>query len=64
MKQIKGKLALAFDIVDIDHLAFYVNLIITCDQIKKIIKLSQSNYIEKLLDRHNILKVKTIKTLI
>ncbi len=62
MKRIKGKLALAFDIVDIEPLAFYVGLKVTRDCKKKTIKLSQPGYIEKLLDRHGILKAKTAKT--
>lgn len=59
-----GKLASAFNMVDISPLAFYIALKITCDQTKKIIELSQPGYSEKLLDKHIMVKAKTIKTLI
>lgn len=42
-------------------LAFYVGLKVTWDREKRTIKLSQPGYIEKLLDRHGILKAKTAK---
>ncbi len=61
MKQIKGELAAAFDMVDIGPLAFYVGLKVTRDRKQKTIKLSQPGYIEKLLDRHGMLKAKTAK---
>lgn len=47
--------------VDIGPLAFYVGLKVTRDRERKTIKLSQPGYIEKLLDRHGILKAKTTK---
>ena len=61
MKRIKGKLAAAFDMVDMGTLAFYVGLKVTCDCKKKTIKLSQPGYIEKLPNWYEILKAKTAK---
>lgn len=62
MKQIKGKLALGFDIVDMGLLAFYVSLKVNHDCKKKTIKLLQPGYIKKLLDWYGMLKAKTVKT--
>lgn len=62
MKQIKRELALVFDMVNIGLFAFYVSLKVTCDRKKKLIKLSQNGYIEKLLDQYWMLKAKTTKT--
>ncbi len=62
MKRIKRELASAFDMVDMGLLAFYVGLKVTRNRKKKTIKLSQPGYIEKLLDRHGILKAKIAKT--
>ena len=61
MKRIREKLALAFYMIDIGPLAFYVGLKIIRNQKKKIIKLLQLGYTEKLLDRHGMLKTKTAK---
>lgn len=62
MKKIKKKLALAFKMVDINTLAFYVNLKVTRDWKKKTIKLSQPGNINRLFNWHEILKAKTTKT--
>ena len=61
MKRVKEELAAAFDIVDMGPLAFYVGLKVTRDRERKTIKLSQPGYIEKLFDRHGMLKAKTVK---
>lgn len=61
IKQIKGKLAVVFNIVDIRPLAFYIDLKITYDYKQKKIKLLKPGYIEKLLNWHEILKAKTTK---
>lgn len=50
MKQIKKKLVSPFDMINIGLITFYADLKITHNQTKKIIKLSQPSYIEKLLD--------------
>ncbi len=62
IKQIKGKLASAFDMVDMEPLVFYIRLKVTRNCKKKIIQLSQPGYIEKLLDQYGMLKAKTAKT--
>ncbi len=49
--------------VDMGPLAFYVRLKVIRDREKKTIKLSQPRYIEKLLDCHGMLKIKTTKVL-
>lgn len=61
ISRIKSELAAAFDMVDMGPLAFYVGLKVTRDREKRTIKLSQPGYIEKLLDRHGMLKAKTTK---
>lgn len=61
ISRINSELAAAFDMVDMGPLAFYVGLKVTRDREKKTIKLSQPGYIEKLLDRHGMLKAKTTK---
>lgn len=61
IQQIKRELAAAFDMVDRGPLAFYVCLKVTRNCIQKTIKLSQSRYIEKILDQHGLLKAKTAK---
>ena len=60
---IKKKLIAIFEIVDIKLLVFYIRLKITWDREKRIIKLLQSDYIEKLLNCHNLCKIKTTKVL-
>lgn len=50
IKQINGKLAIVFNIVDIRPLAFYLIHKIICNCKQKIIELLQSGYIEKLLN--------------
>lgn len=62
MKRIKTELAIAFDMVDMGPLAFYVGLKVTRDCKKKTIKLSKPGSIKKLLDRHGILNAKNAKT--
>lgn len=62
MKWIRAKLASILDMINISSLAFYVALKVTRDWKKKIIKLLQPSYIEKLLDWHGMLKAKTSKT--
>lgn len=57
-------MAITFDIINIRPLIFYAGLKITCNHKKKIIKLSQSGYIEKLFDWHKKLKAKIAKILI
>ena len=52
---------MAFEMVDMGPLAFYMGLKVTRDREKRTIKLSQPGYIEKLLDRHGMLKAKTAK---
>lgn len=47
--------------IDIGLFAFYVELKVTQDWQKRTIKLFQFGYIEKLLDRHGMLKAKTTK---
>lgn len=61
IKRIKGELAAAFNMVDMGPLAFYVSLKVTRDRKQRTIKLSQSGYIEKLLNQHGMLKAKTAK---
>ena len=61
ISRIKSELAAAFDMVDMGPLAFYVGLKVTRDRENRTIKLSQPGYIEKLLDRHGMLKAKTTK---
>lgn len=64
IKQIKEKLAAAFDMVNMRPLAFYISFKAICDCKQKIIKLSQLGYIEALLDWQKMLKAKTAKILI
>ncbi len=47
--------------VDIGLLEFYMGLKVTHDCKQKTMKLSQPGYIEKLVDRHGLLKAKTAK---
>lgn len=51
MKRIKEEIVLAFDIVNMGPLAFYIGLKVTYNRTKKTIKMSQLGYIEKLLDQ-------------
>lgn len=59
--QIKKKLAAAFDMVDMEPFAFYIELKVARDQERRTIKLSQTEYIKKLLDCHGMLKAKRAK---
>ena len=58
---IKLELTMAFEMVDMGPLAFYVGLKVTRNREKRTIKLSQPGYTQKLLDRHGMLKAKTAK---
>lgn len=61
---IKLELTVAFKIVDMGSLAFYIGLKVTQNREKWTIKLSQPRYIKKLLDYHDILKLKTAKVFV
>ena len=50
MKQVKKKLAITFNIIDIALLVFYIKFKITYNCERKIIKLSRLDYSEKLLN--------------
>lgn len=58
---IKSERTKAFEIVDMEPLAFYIRLKVTWNWEKQTIKLFQLGYIEKLLDFYNMLKAKTAK---
>lgn len=63
IKQIKGELTIAFNMIDIGSLVFFIGLKVTSKCKQKTIKLSQPGYIEKLFNQHRILKAKTAKIL-
>lgn len=54
IKKIKQKLVTTFKIVDIEPISFYVGLKIERNQAKKILKLLQSAYIDKILTKYHL----------
>lgn len=63
IKQIKKKLATAFEIVDISPISFYLSLKVEKDREKKIFRLLQPAYIDKMLARYHLNQVKPSNTL-
>lgn len=58
IKQVKRKLAAAFNIVDISHISFYFGLKIEKNCIIKILKLFQPAYIDKILAKYHLNQAK------
>lgn len=54
IKRIKEKLAAAFDMVDMGSISFYFSLKVEKNSIKKILKLSKSAYIDKILVKYHL----------
>lgn len=54
IKQIKKKLATAFDMVDMSPISFYFCLKVERNRIKKILKLFQPAYIDKILAKYHL----------
>lgn len=62
IEQIKLKLIFAFFIIDIGPISFYLGLKIQQDRESRIIKLSQSTYIKKILNKFHLDKAHTVST--
>ena len=54
IEQVKKELAAAFDIVDMGSISFYLGLKVEKNPIKKILKLSQPAYIDKILAKYHL----------
>ena len=54
IKQVKKKLATAFDMVDIGPISFYLSLKVEKNRIKRILKLSQPAYVDKILAKYHL----------
>lgn len=52
--KIKAKLVAAFEMVDISLISFYLELKIERDHQKQLIKLFQSTYIKKILEKYHL----------
>ena len=59
---VKAKLAAAFSIVDMGPISFYLGLKVERDQIKRMIKLSQPAYIDKVFSRFHFDQANTVNT--
>lgn len=54
IKQVKKELAVAFDVIDMGPISFYLGLKVERNRIKKILKLSQPAYINKILAKYQL----------
>ena len=54
IEQVKRELAAAFDMIDMGPISFYFGLKVEKDCIKKILKLSQPAYIDKILTKYHL----------
>lgn len=64
IEKVKQELATAFEMIDIGPISFYLDLKVEKDCEKKILKLSQPVYIEKILAKYYLNQVKLCNTLI
>lgn len=64
IKYVKAELTIVISIVDIKFISFYFGLKVKKNKEKRIIKLSQLAYIDKVSNKFHFDKVNTINTLI
>ena len=60
--EVKRQLKLAFKMVDMGPISYYLGLKVERDRVKRIIKLSQPTYIEKVLESFHMQNAKTANT--
>lgn len=63
IKRVKPELIIAFEIVDMDLISFYLRLKVKRNRVKKMLKLSQPAYIDKILTKYHLDQAKLCNTL-
>lgn len=62
IKRVKPELIIAFEIVDMDLISFYLRLKVKRNRVKKMLKLSQPAYIDKILTKYHLDQAKLCNT--